>query len=270
MPAISVEPASTANAKAHQLYFNVRPLLLACAAVGLTGGAAQAQVATSRTSDFDVTFSSPTFSDASANVGVQFIVPAQAPFSKHILRTLSGNFTNLVFNDSGGITETEGAPSGDVVPFTITGDGSAGTFGFDYDTAATTAGGNLLTLGRSGGLATLNFDRTGRVAGFTPFAFDTSVTLPGNWTHQGTSSGDYELLGVAPGFSTPQFVYNTGSNTTTVTTSDPTYGGGQYGLDFTLFGSAVPEPATWAMMLVGFGALGAALRSSRRGLPAFA
>jgi hypothetical protein len=28
--------------------------------------------------------------------------------------------------------------------------------------------------------------------------------------------------------------------------------------------SAVPEPATWAMMLVGFGGLGAAMRTSRR------
>lgn len=126
-------------------------------------------------------------------------MPAQAPFTKHILRTLSGNFTDLVFNDSGGITQTEGTPTGDLVPFTVTGDGAAGTFGFDYDTAATAAGGNLLTLGRSGGLATLNFDRTGHIAGFTPFAFDTSVTLPGNWTHEGTSSGDYELVSIAPG-----------------------------------------------------------------------
>jgi hypothetical protein len=28
--------------------------------------------------------------------------------------------------------------------------------------------------------------------------------------------------------------------------------------------SAVPEPAVWAMMLVGFGGLGVSLRSSRR------
>ncbi len=29
-------------------------------------------------------------------------------------------------------------------------------------------------------------------------------------------------------------------------------------------GGAVPEPATWAVMLVGFGAVGAAMRGSRR------
>ena len=34
--------------------------------------------------------------------------------------------------------------------------------------------------------------------------------------------------------------------------------------------TAVPEPATWAMMLVGFGGLGAALRSRRKGVAATA
>ena len=39
---------------------------------------------------------------------------------------------------------------------------------------------------------------------------------------------------------------------------------------FTPFGdaAAVPEPSTWAMMLVGFGALGCAMRRRRRLLAA--
>ena len=36
------------------------------------------------------------------------------------------------------------------------------------------------------------------------------------------------------------------------------------GFDFSGTAAAVPEPATWAMMLIGFGGLGAALRGSRR------
>jgi len=31
-----------------------------------------------------------------------------------------------------------------------------------------------------------------------------------------------------------------------------------------LQGAAVPEPATWAAMLVGFGAIGASMRGARR------
>jgi len=34
--------------------------------------------------------------------------------------------------------------------------------------------------------------------------------------------------------------------------------------------SAIPEPATWAMMLAGFGGLGAAVRGARRKRVAFA
>jgi hypothetical protein len=39
----------------------------------------------------------------------------------------------------------------------------------------------------------------------------------------------------------------------------------------TLLSSAVPEPGTWAMMLVGFGAIGASMRRRRsKQIPQFA
>jgi hypothetical protein len=47
--------------------------------------------------------------------------------------------------------------------------------------------------------------------------------------------------------------------------------GNDFGLDdIRLTGSGIPEPASWALMLVGFGGLGAALRSRRRGAVATA
>jgi hypothetical protein len=42
------------------------------------------------------------------------------------------------------------------------------------------------------------------------------------------------------------------------------------GLTVSLASAAVPEPATWAMMMLGFGAMGAALRSRRQARVAFA
>ena len=42
--------------------------------------------------------------------------------------------------------------------------------------------------------------------------------------------------------------------------------GGDFGIDNLTFeiGAAVPEPATWAMMIIGFGAVGSMVRTSRR------
>lgn len=43
-----------------------------------------------------------------------------------------------------------------------------------------------------------------------------------------------------------------------------TFGSGGYVVEYSLNGSVVPEPASWAMMIGGFGIVGGALRSSRR------
>ena len=46
-------------------------------------------------------------------------------------------------------------------------------------------------------------------------------------------------------------------------TSDGNLGGAWLGGNFELGGGSVPEPASWALMLIGFGGLGAALRRRR-------
>lgn len=72
---------------------------------------------------------------------------------------------------------------------------------------------------------------------------------------------------------TGAFTLNFSSAKTTVSLSDlyvryqSVYGGDEWGgsaVGEVVTSNAVPEPATWAMMIVGFGAIGSTLRSARR------
>lgn len=59
------------------------------------------------------------------------------------------------------------------------------------------------------------------------------------------------------------FVSNTPFTLVTFTT--PTVGGSndQFGIDNVTVGGAVPEPATWAMMILGMGVVGYAMRRKK-------
>jgi hypothetical protein len=235
--------------------------LVLCALVigaGSMTGAAQAQQI-SRTTDGTLSWSGTTFSGAS-----MFYAPSEAYGADAFPATAStislfSNATGFSLNQSGGMSVTQTGPiSGGIVPISFSNSGSLGSYGWTDTTAADTTGTEPLTLGSQGGLATLNFNDGGfdNGSGINYFVF---IHLPGNWTTQGTSTGDYELNGVAAGFSTPTFIFDSGTDTTTVSTENPDYTGGLVGLNFTLFGSAVagvPEPSTWAMMLAGFAGLG--------------
>lgn len=56
------------------------------------------------------------------------------------------------------------------------------------------------------------------------------------------------------------------TGTTTFVEQSPASGGGWYAS--TITAGAVPEPATWAMMMLGFGMLGFAMRARREGIAA--
>ncbi len=43
-----------------------------------------------------------------------------------------------------------------------------------------------------------------------------------------------------------------------------TFSSGQNSFEFDNIAAGVPEPATWALMILGFGAVGATIRSQRR------
>ena len=118
----------------------------------------------------------------------------------------------------------------------------------------------------SNGLHTLEF--IGNNVGFLKAGgvFDYSVTLPGNWSTQGTATGDSQLLGVNPQFTvTRDFVFDPRSNTTTLEVLDTHYDPSHpnVGLDFIVFGSPVSEPLPSTLLMAGLGALGWVSRRRR-------
>jgi hypothetical protein len=72
-------------------------------------------------------------------------------------------------------------------------------------------------------------------------------------------SDNWAAASVDPKFSHARYVLNAGTYLITGFATASPYGAGQGAL---LLG--VPEPATWAMMLVGFGGIGAVMRKARR------
>jgi hypothetical protein len=132
--------------------------------------------------------------------------------------------------------------------------------GFYVDLDGTTGSGNdpagqLTSVGTFGpGTYTLTFDLAGNLRG----APDQSTTV---------SLGDFSATltpGASTGFALRSFTFTTTTAGHLVFTEHgPSDQQGNL-LDNVALNVGVPEPATWAMMLMGFGGLGAMLRANRR------
>lgn len=135
------------------------------------------------------------------------------------------------------------------------------------------------------------------VDGFTPGSFDQTIaTGAGSYTLTFDLSGNPDgpaqskTLQVSVGGVTKTFTFTTGANsrsnmgyvpeTLTFTASGPTTltfasldnSGSPWGpvvsdVDLVAGAASVPEPASWALMLLGLSAMGASLRSSRSRVP---
>jgi hypothetical protein len=85
------------------------------------------------------------------------------------------------------------------------------------------------------------------------------------WTHYGPGQIGTDILddmnGTTAGAS--GFIAPLGPGDYTVWIQETAAGTANFGFDFNL--RSVPEPSTWAMILLGFGCVGAALRRSKRG-----
>ena len=179
-------------------------LVVGVALASLTMGVAEAQQI-SRTSDYTLSWSDPAFSNASILYSGSNAYGA-TPFTNNTYTfTPLSDATNLTFQESGGVTISSPSlnppsPYASSYLVTYSSDGTpGGAWGWTYNTQ------DPLTLGSLGSLSTLTFSSTGGQSSTSPIDFYVYVHIPGDWTTEGNSTGDYTNASVASGFSSPTF-----------------------------------------------------------------
>ena len=85
----------------------------------------------------------------------------------------------------------------------------------------------------------------------------------------GTSVGaDYNAAFASPKFSHGSYTLGPGEYTVTGSPLLSPFGSGGGAVELVAVASGAPEPAAWAMMLIGLGGVGAAIRARRGAVPA--
>lgn len=169
--------------------------------------------------------------------------------------------TAIYLTGTGGATVVPGsAPDGtpSVLATTTLTDTRGQGMSIGYDGGAS----GFLTPGVVGGRYALTFNGGGTNILNNGGTFTSIVRILGDWSATGSHSAavydsSYTIL--------DDFTFAGGYTTFSVANTD--YQGANPGISFSLLGgqvTPVPEPASWAMMIVGFGVIGAAMRRRRQ------
>jgi hypothetical protein len=242
--------------------------LAAALALGVT--AASAQVFSQRATTYFLDTSAG-LSNTSTNYDNVITLPGGGNDSIGGTLSLRTGFTDLTFSTTGsvGTTYTVPPPGTPSLVGNVTNGGDGGTFGFNYNTANgpdfTTSWTKSEVLG---GHDVLHFSGGGTNFLDLGGTYSLSIFITGDWSTLGLSAGDHVGFTHDPDFGViNNFVYNPTFDWTLLTLSTGSFTGANPTVDFFLVGDAIPgapEPAAWALMLLGFGGLGGALRARRR------
>jgi len=190
-------------------------------------------------------------------------MPAGGTDQTNVTLQLRSGATGITFGTTGAITTTFDAslinPGDTTAVGSILNGGGGGNFSFNYSTATSGLASTFSEYRVVGAFNTLHF-----LGGGTNFldqggTFTDFIQIIGDW-----SGANHAFNGIDPAWNVLlDFVYDIGSNTTlfyAVNTNFDTNTGPTPNIDFDLLLSpqvaAVPEPSTWAMMILGFGGVG--------------
>ena len=255
----------------------LKTLLLAGSLICASMAAVQAQAAaiTQRDSTYFITFAGG-LDTAVTQYTVTTTLPAGGDDYTNASISYKSGYENFTMNTTGTVTTdfaSPPAPGTTSETGNVYNGGGGGTWSFGYSTPngpdfstswtmSTVANGHKVLA--FGGIGDQGFGGCGSNLLDNGGIFTCEVFIQGHHA-EGTGAGDMYITNLSPEYSVvSDFVYNSSLDATVLSVSTGAYDGTNPGLGLNIVGAPVPEPATWATMLAGFGGLGAAMRSRRR------
>jgi hypothetical protein len=240
-------------------------MLLAFATLAAHGAALSENNIDLRTTHYDMVFDDLTFANAFNHRSdlLQFHGSVGDTGSFGVVGFSAGDTISVTPGAGMSVSNLQPANGSGVVVYTAS---IIGTTALDLTQSWINTG--TLTHGvTAGGLNYLDF--FSKNSGFlrTGGLFDFFVSIPGNWSTFGTSTGQVEFLGLNPHFTISQdFVYDAASDQTTFEAIDTNYVQDSTNVHFILYGQAlaVPEPTSAALLSMGVLALALGQRVRRR------